>query len=220
MKRLLLIALPMLFFMLTFNACEKDPCSDVPCLNGGICNNGSCDCPTGYSGTNCQDFDPCVGINCLNGGICNNGQCDCPSGYTGTDCSVPLTPTSMTIRRVTVTKYPTTKSNGAGWDLSTGPDCFITLNVGTSSNQNDFVSGFTYNNTTSQTLEYNTGFPINLTGLNSDFSLGLWDEDSPDPDDFMDGVSFTPINYTSGFPNSFTLDVGSFAARLDVTWNF
>ena len=36
---------------------EDDPCETVSCENGGTCVDGACDCPEGYSGTNCQTFD-------------------------------------------------------------------------------------------------------------------------------------------------------------------
>lgn len=32
---------------------EEDPCEGVTCLNGGTCADGSCDCPAGYTGSNC-----------------------------------------------------------------------------------------------------------------------------------------------------------------------
>jgi len=37
-----------------FNACTSDPCKDVTCLNGGVCNSGTCTCATGYEGTDCS----------------------------------------------------------------------------------------------------------------------------------------------------------------------
>ncbi len=37
-----------------FNSCESDPCKDVACLNGGTCISGTCDCATGYEGTDCS----------------------------------------------------------------------------------------------------------------------------------------------------------------------
>lgn len=41
-----------------FSNCSKDttlsdPCANVTCLNGGTCANGSCNCPTGFTGSDC-----------------------------------------------------------------------------------------------------------------------------------------------------------------------
>lgn len=33
----------------------KEKCADVNCLNGGVCNDGTCTCPIGYDGEFCQD---------------------------------------------------------------------------------------------------------------------------------------------------------------------
>jgi hypothetical protein len=43
------------FGTVIYTSCKKDPCKGVTCQNGGACNNGSCSCPTGYSGTYCQN---------------------------------------------------------------------------------------------------------------------------------------------------------------------
>lgn len=40
------------FAMVLFAGCD-DPCKDVSCLNGGTCLEGTCECPTGYEGTDC-----------------------------------------------------------------------------------------------------------------------------------------------------------------------
>lgn len=45
-------------------ACKEDdtpadPCATVTCQNGGICADGSCFCPDGFSGPNCEVEDPC-----------------------------------------------------------------------------------------------------------------------------------------------------------------
>lgn len=36
-------------------ACKDDECDKVNCLNGGTCDNGTCQCPSGYSGEFCQN---------------------------------------------------------------------------------------------------------------------------------------------------------------------
>jgi len=35
-------------------SCNKDKCKGVSCQNGGVCKSGSCSCPTGYGGANCN----------------------------------------------------------------------------------------------------------------------------------------------------------------------
>ena len=64
--------LPLITLLLTgtiwFTACKKEepapvnPCDNVTCENGGDCNNGTCDCPEGFTGTNCEtavEVDQC-----------------------------------------------------------------------------------------------------------------------------------------------------------------
>jgi len=38
--------------LLIVNSC-KNSCEDVECKNGGTCFDGTCNCPTGYSGSDC-----------------------------------------------------------------------------------------------------------------------------------------------------------------------
>ncbi len=40
--------------IMLYTACERNPCDNVTCFNGGSCNSGECRCPTGYEGTQCQ----------------------------------------------------------------------------------------------------------------------------------------------------------------------
>lgn len=49
MKNILIIALAILMA-----GCAKDPCKGLDCLNGGTCDNGTCLCPEGYEGVNCE----------------------------------------------------------------------------------------------------------------------------------------------------------------------
>lgn len=59
---LLLLALSLTSFatITCYTSCKKssssvDACSTVSCQNGGTCSNGICICPTGYTGTTCQN---------------------------------------------------------------------------------------------------------------------------------------------------------------------
>jgi len=39
---------------ITITSCEKDPCIDLDCKNGGSCSNGYCQCPVGFEGAECE----------------------------------------------------------------------------------------------------------------------------------------------------------------------
>jgi hypothetical protein len=59
MKSFRLVALSALLTVGTFGtvvytSCTKDACKGVTCLNGGTCSGGTCTCPTGYEGANCE----------------------------------------------------------------------------------------------------------------------------------------------------------------------
>jgi len=81
MKQLLLLSL------LVFSC--GDPCDDLDC-GTGTCLDGVCDCPDGYSGTNCEIFDPCFNVNCGDNGTCVDGTCDCDDGYEGELCDTEV----------------------------------------------------------------------------------------------------------------------------------
>ena len=74
---------------------DIDECATAPCQNSATCTQGigeyTCDCPTGYAGTNCEeDIDECATAPCQNSATCTQGigeyTCDCPTGYAGTNC--------------------------------------------------------------------------------------------------------------------------------------
>ncbi|PRD23316.1 UNVERIFIED_CONTAM: Protocadherin Fat 1 [Trichonephila clavipes] len=82
--------LPYLFYL-------TDPCTDQPCLNGGICklhkDSFKCYCKEPFFGTKCEigiTVNPCGSKPCQNGGICTvNGDtfnCMCKAPYIGEKC--------------------------------------------------------------------------------------------------------------------------------------
>ena len=42
------------FCALMYSSCQKDTCKGVTCLNKSTCSAGSCQCPVGISGANCE----------------------------------------------------------------------------------------------------------------------------------------------------------------------
>ncbi len=43
------------FGTVIYTSCRKDRCKNLNCQNGGTCQDGFCICPTGYTGTYCQN---------------------------------------------------------------------------------------------------------------------------------------------------------------------
>lgn len=204
---------------MAFSSCKKDPCEDVNCLNGGVCDDGTCICPDGYSGPRCESFDPCFGVVCLNGGTCVNGICDCLTGYTGPDCGQQVTPSRIRISKIEVTRFPATDNNGAGWDLTSGPDIYVEFLKGSI----ELWSSPTYyqNATTNNKYDFNPSPSIDINAPLDQYTIRLYDYDDFDADDFMGGIIFTPYNNSNGFPTVINLDAGGAVAfRITVNYLF
>lgn len=80
-------------FLCSITAC-KDECDDIVCQNDGSCVDGTCVCPDGFSGANCE-INACSDVICENDGVCENGDCNCLDGYTGTNCEIEIRQTLL-----------------------------------------------------------------------------------------------------------------------------
>ena len=86
-QRIIFKTLFILISFLFFYSCQG-PCLGIGCLNGGVCHEGSCLCPEGFSGENCEFNDSLNNQGCLNGGVIVQGVCECPEGYSGAFCEI------------------------------------------------------------------------------------------------------------------------------------
>jgi hypothetical protein len=160
--------------------------------------------------------DACDGITCVNGD-CVNGQCDCEQGYTGPSCATQLTPTKIRITKIVVTKFPAT-DNGAGWDLTSGPDIRPKLFKG---NTEIWASPDYFENADPANDYTFTLSPVfDIESPTDQHSLSLYDYDSADPDDFMGGVTFTPYSSTNNFPTQIILDCPTCTVSFTVTVSY
>lgn len=193
-----------IFILILINSCKKDPCDGKTCLNGGVCVDGGCQCPPGTSGSNCEIKDPCYNIKCLNGGSCANGACNCATGYSGSDCSKQVTPTKIRITKIDVTKFPATTPNGGGWDISDAPDLLPVFLKGTTIL---WTSPEYYQNAKQGTVySFTPVTPIEILNPKDEYIIQLWDYDSLDPNDYIEGLRFTPYYDTNGFPSTYSVE--------------
>lgn len=159
--------------------------------------------------------DLCEGVSCKNGGNCVNGDCNCPVQWTGPDCSQQKTPTNLILNSITVSSFPPTDANGAGWDLTSGPDVYITISL---NNQVLHTSGYVVN--ASQGVGFQTNFILpDVTGI---YTIRAYDYDDFDADDSMGGIQTSLYSSTNGFPNTLNIDCGScvvsFSVPVSYTW--
>jgi len=89
-----MLGLAMVFFgAMTVSSCKKDPCKNVTCQNGGICQDGNCKCNPPWEGPRCEvKKDPCENVTCQNGGVCQDGNCKCNPPWEGPRCEVKKDP--------------------------------------------------------------------------------------------------------------------------------
>lgn len=81
--------------------CGENPCSSVPCQNGGVCypidsELYRCECTSLFVGNFCENMiDPCLSNPCKAGSTCdslNTGKffCKCPPGRKGDTCELGM----------------------------------------------------------------------------------------------------------------------------------
>ncbi len=68
-------------FSTLFTSCNNDPCKDIQCDNGGVCTEGSCDCPAGYEGANCETLSKTKFINAAGWNVTEDGTSSAADNY-------------------------------------------------------------------------------------------------------------------------------------------
>jgi hypothetical protein len=147
----------------------------------------------------CSKSDPCENVTCENSGYCIDGTCQCVGLWTGENCTDQKTPILITISNVQLVKMPATDSNGAGWDLTSGPDVYIIVKQGGNvllSTQSNWIQNATAG------VSWSTNISIQQATV--PISIEVWDYDDFDPDDYMGGITTTIYHSTNKFPTTIT----------------
>lgn len=183
--------------MLIFGCSEDSstPCIPINCLNGGTSNSDcGCNCPTGYTGSNCgtQITPTKISISKV---VITNFPALNPLGSTW-DLN-PLNP------------------------INNNPDIYLVFINSTStyfntlSNRfNDAISGTEY------TYTFTT--PVEITNINSLHNITLYNWNTSGADDEMGSITFTPYSNTNNFPSIITQTDSStnFQVKFYVTYTW
>lgn len=205
------------FLCIGYAGCKKDPCKHKECANGGVCVEGTCICQPGFEGEHCLDVvDPCENIICLNGGDCINGLCDCATGYIGPNCGTAQVLNKVRIISITVTDFPSTSSNGAGWDLTSGPDIYPKILY----NGVEIYDHPSFHQNANPDNNYTFEINFTLNNMSGEYSIILYDYDDFDPDDWMGGYIFTPSEASAGFPPVWNMIQGDVDFGVQVEYIF
>lgn len=132
-----------------------------------------------------------------------------------------LVPTSIRITKITVTNFPPTDANGAGWDLFDGPDIYvqILLDNQTIYKHNQFFEDATPNNN----YDFIPNSNINLDRPTNQYQIALFDfDDNLTEDDLLGGITFIPYQPNIGTPATANLKVNGTQIEftLDLEYTF
>ena len=154
--------------------------------------------------TSCNERS-CENTMCENGGICVDGSCDCPDGYTGKYCHERMTPNTIRITDMAVTRFPGLKE-GTSWDALDGPDIYYQMYDGSRLiAQPDLL----FENADAMQEYYFYFAFIDMENVTSTYTIRLLDFDGINTkDDFMGEIKFVPFDPTKGTPETIVIDDG------------
>jgi len=150
----------------------------------------------------------CSTISCQNAGVFIDCECDCPQGYSGTNCEIQVTPSRITITKVTVRVFPALDENTETWDASIGDDAFPDLYFQFVKSPSDIIYDsptFYENANVINNYEFVIDTPIQITDMASTYVISLWDYDLAGADDLMAAQSFFIYEDGNDFPTTITV---------------
>lgn len=111
-------------------------------------------------------------------------------------------PTSVKILGIKLSGMSFTNPSGAGWDATTGPDIFCTV---TDNSDVILLTGQTFNDVTGlpPSLSWGISPGYQITNFVANYKFKIWDYDTPDPNDFIGGYSFSFSSLAAaGYPTT------------------
>ncbi len=116
--------------------------------------------------------------------------------YISKTIKIPNTPTKVKIKNIIVHSYPKTEKNGAGWDISDGPDIFYQISDKDGNEIYDSNKSYRKTDVTPNSSPFYISSNFILTDLTKTYGLDFYDYDYDD-NDWMGGYYLDPYNWNT-----------------------
>lgn len=196
MKKIgLLISLS--FLVIVYSCSKKDPCEDIVCKNGGMCESGNCKCPAGYEGTFCENES-------------------IPKAVKVSNIKITKWPATKTDG----SKWDTDNTNP---DLL--PVIYTMKADGKSVDQTFWTSSTVLLNTTNPSPEFSLILPeLKFTTVDKLYAIFLFEKDDTAIDAMGPGIVFNLKEYIKGRPTTISLTCSGstclYGFELKVSYDF
>lgn len=144
----------------------------------------------------------------------------CPQGFEGDNCDEEKTPLLVIIKSITVTKFPQTAANGAGWDFDSGADLtfsIINKTVGGEYVHDKFIQNATVPAKFTD-VNYNAGALARYIFRFYDYDLGR--TNIIDADDLLGGAEGDIWTKGTKFPKTIPGKSGDLEFVLELEYTF
>ncbi|MEP7169387.1 MAG: PKD domain-containing protein [Bacteroidota bacterium] len=150
------------------------------------------------------------------------------TGQAGTDSSTQTVsvlnaPTTLKITTIFLTDFSFTKSTGANWDLTNGPDVYFKITNSDSIVYYDGISLLDSNVLQSDLpLVWNLATPYIITDFSKYKAIKIYDYDFPNPDEYIGKASFTPSTYATAqvhYPDTINISTADVFITLSLKWH-
>jgi hypothetical protein len=145
----------------------------------------------------------------------------CPEGYRGRNCDIEITPSKVSISKITVTNFATNDPNLSQWDVGSSADIYPVV-TGEDINNVVWRSNTYYDNATPGIhYEFTPTAEVDLIYPDMYYRIGVYDYDGGtvfNEDDLVGSVSFKPYQIGLGFPEVITFSSGSTSVNLYVKY--
>jgi|GEM_PF-1333689 len=130
--------------------------------------------------------------------------------------TVGSAPTTVRITNIAILSAPLT-NGGTAWDIGGDADVYFDMKTSGGSVISS-SSGNEYTNVTSYPISWDYPTPLEITNLNQQYRVAIYDYDTTSGDDYMGQTNlFTFGSYTS-YPSTITVTGSGVSVRFTVTW--